>query len=329
MKTRNLLFILVAAVILLAGLALVSKRTDEVPEKQSIDLLLDWKMGSFYAPYLLADEEGYYSANGLKVTFTEGQGAETTAKLVGQGRYKIGTSNAAATAIAVDNGVPVVSVAMIEQDAVTAIFSLKKSNITEPSDLMGKTLGVRYYDISHKEYLAMMKAKGLDPANVKEVSIGWELQPLLTGQVDALYNYAYNMPVVLEQQGQEVNKILVKDNGVKGYGSNIIANKDFARDHSDVVKRFLAASKKGWRDALLDPEKAVATLKKRYPETDTKVALATLKAQLVWIGSPQEANNLFDQTTERWSDVLATYRSFEMIKSNLQSIDVYSNQYLQ
>lgn len=328
MKTRNIVFILIAVTALLVGLDFVSKSTNKVSEVQSIDLLLDWKMGSFYAPYLLASDEGYYSANGLNVTFTEGQGAETTAKLVGQGKYKLGTSNAAATAIAVDNGVPVVSVAMIEQDAVTAIFSLKRSDITEAKDLIGKTLGVRYYDISHKEYLAMMRAKGLDPTKVKEVSIGWELQPLLTGQVDALYNYAYNMPVVLEQQGQEVNKILVKDNGVRGYGSNIIANRGFAMDHSEVLKKFLDASRKGWRDALINPDKAIAALKKRYPETDTRVALATLKAQLTWLGASQESEKFFYQTTERWRDVLETYRSFEMIKNNLQPADVYSNQYL-
>ena len=313
MKSRKIVLLAIVAACFLAGFVFLSKRTHNVSDKQQIDFLLDWKMGSFYAPYLLADEEGYYLDNGLHVTFTEGQGAETTAKLVGQGKYKIGTSNAAATAIAIDNGVPVVSVAMIEQDAVTAIFSLKKSNITTPEDLMGKTLGVRYYDISHKEYLAMMKAKGLDATKVKEVSIGWELQPLLTGQVDALYNYAYNMPVVLEQQGQEVNKILVKDNGVKGYGSNIITNRDFARDHPDILKKFLDASKKGWHDALVNPDKAIAALKKRYPETDTKVALATLKAQLTWLGSSQEAEKLFYQTPERWGDVLKTYRSFEMI----------------
>ena len=329
MKTKNIAFLLIGLA-LIAGLIFGYRRWNAPRDnKQHVEFLLDWKMSPFYAPYLLADDQGFYAAEGLTVNITEGQGAETSAKLIGQGNYKLGTCNAAATAIAVDNNVPVLSVAMIEQDAVTAIFSLKKSNIREPADLIGKTLGVRYFDISHKEYLAMMKAKGLDPSKVKEVNVGFELQPLLTGQVDALYNYAYNMPVVLEQQGQPVNLILVKDNGVNGYGSNIIVNRDFAQANPDVVKRFLRASKKGWEATLANPDQAIAVLKKRYPETDTTIALANLKAQLQWLRGSSSSEKLFSQSDQRWQEVLTTYRALDMVKQNLSPGAVYSNNYIQ
>lgn len=325
MKQKPIIFVLLAIVIASFAIFALKKHNAPPAGTHTVEFLLDWKMTSFYAPYLLADEEGYYMAEGLSVKITEGQGAETTAKLVGQGTYQIGTCNAAATAIAIDNNVPVISIAMLEQDAVTDIFSLKKSNIRAPADLIGKTLGVRYYDISHKEYLAMMKAKGLDASKVKEVNVGWELQPLLTGQVDALYNYAYNMPVILKLQEQEVNEILVKDNGVKGYGSNLVANRGFAQSNGDVVKRFLHASRKAWEETMANPEKAVAVLKKRYPETDEKTALATLKEQIRWLG---DSKNLFSQSDERWNEVLQTYRSLDMVKKKLPTSDVFTDQYL-
>jgi len=326
MSRKRLLYVVAALVVLSLAAFLATRWKDAPRSAQSIEFLLDWKMGAFFSPYLLADADGYYAAEGLSVTFTEGQGAETSAKLIGQAKYKVGTSNAAATAIAIDHGIPVLSVAMIEQSAVTAIFSLKKTGIQVPADLIGKKLGVRYFDISHQEYLAMMKAQKLDPGKVKEVSVGFDLQPLLTGQVDALYNYAYAMPVVLREQGQEINIILVKDYGVNGYGSNIIANRSFAKNSSDALTRFLRASRKGWVAARATPEKAIDVLKSRYPETDAKLALANLKEQLKWLESSGDAS-LFSQTAERWNAVLDAYIALGLIKKRPQLSDVFSTAY--
>lgn len=291
---------------------------------KKISFLLDWKMTSFYSPYLLAEAKGYYKEEGLDVQILEGQGAETTAKLVGQNKYQLGSCNAAATAISVDHGIPVVSIAVLEQDAVTAIFSLEKSKIQTPKDLIGKILGVRYYDISHKEYIAMMNALNISTQQVKEVSVGWELQPLLTGQVDALYNYAYNMPIVLKLQGHSINTILVKDNGVNGYGSNLIANKEFARNNKDLIKGFIRASRRAWEDTIKNPEEAIAILKSKYPEINEKIALSTLKEQLLWLNNTK---GIFVQSKERWDNVLSTYRSLNMISNKIKSSDVFTNEY--
>ena len=125
-----------------------------------------------------------------------------------------------------------------------------------------------------------------------------------------------------------MNKILVKDNGVKGYGSNIIVNRDFAQSYSDVVKRFLRASRRGWELALTNPDKAVAVLKKRHPETDAKVALATLKEQLRWLHVDGGPSKIFTQSEGRWNEILATYQSLDMIKKIPQLSEVFSNQYL-
>ena len=62
-----------------------------------IEFLFDWKIVSVYSPYILASQEGFFKDNGLEVVFIEGQGAETSAKLIGEGKYSIGTCNAAAT----------------------------------------------------------------------------------------------------------------------------------------------------------------------------------------------------------------------------------------
>ena len=114
----------------------------KAPEK--IDFLLDWKAESYFAAYYVAQEKGFYKKENLSVNILAGKGAETTAKLVGTGKYPLGSCSAPATVIARSMGVPIISVAVLYQQSPSVIFSLKEKGIKEPKDLLGKTLGVRY-----------------------------------------------------------------------------------------------------------------------------------------------------------------------------------------
>ena len=325
MKDKKSLALFTGLALIIPLSLIIWTSCSKTPQKEHVDFLLDWKMAPPYAPYLLAKERGYYANEGIDVTFIEGQGAETSAKLIGQGKYTVGTCNAAATAIAVDNGIPILSVAIIDQAPVTAVFSLKASNITKPEDLIGKKLGVRYYDISHKEYLAMMKAAKVDSAKVTEIGVGFDLQPLLEKQVDALYNYAFNMPVQLKVSGYPINSILVKDYGVQGFGSNIIVNKDWANQNPDLLSRFIRATRKGWEDGIQQPQAAIDVLAKYYPETNTKVALAALTEEAKWV-QPGDAK-LLEQSVTRWQQALNGYHALGMIKHNLAPEDVFTTRF--
>lgn len=295
-----------------------------------LSFLFDWNLVASYAPFIYAKELGFYEEEGIDVSFIEGRGAETSAKLISDGRYVIGTCNAAATATAVENGLGVISIAVIETDAITSVFSLSKSNITEPKDLAGKIVGVRHYDISHKDYLAMLEANGIKSSDINEVGVGFELQPLLTGKVDALYNYAYNMPVQLRSQGHEINELLVRDWGVDAYGSNIIANIDFAATNPELVAKFLRATIRGFLAANDNPEAAISALRKMNPQLNLNASIASLQAMLLWV-IPEDANvsTLFNQSNQKWESALTTYNTVGIIKEKLDPEQVYTNNYLE
>jgi NitT/TauT family transport system substrate-binding protein len=329
MKSKVLVGAIIAAVVIAAVWFLVARPVQTTTNYDKVAFTFDWVIGGFYAPYILADEEGFYRDQNLAVSFEQGQGADTAAKLVDQGKYDVATGNAAATAIAIASGLHIRSVGTIDQDAVTDIFALKSTGIQKPADLVGKKLGVRYYDVSHSEYIAMMKAQGLDPSKVNEISIGFDPQPLLSGQIDAMYNYAYNIPVQLKLRGIDLSEILVKDYGVSGYGANIIAGDKFIASRPDVLRRFLLASAHGWDLARKNPEMAIAVLVKRYPEIDKSVALATFKAELQWLRpESSDVTAQFCQDKKRWNSTVATYVSVGLIKTPLNAADVFTNQFL-
>ena len=55
--------------------------------------------------------------------------------------------------------------------------------------------------------------------------------------------------------------------------TSIFASDDYLKNNAEVVKKFVAASLKGWSFAIDHPEQAVQDVKKVFP--DTKEALAT------------------------------------------------------
>lgn len=329
LNSRLILFAIVALIALGAWFVLRhgtpdSTRTDQVAFQ------FDWVIGGNYSPFILADEKGFYREEGIEVKFDQGKGAELATKLVNQGKYDLATSNAAAVAIARSNGLHIISVGMLEQDAITSVFALESSGIREPADILGRKIGVRYYDISHSEYLAMMRAQGLDPKEVQELSIGFDLQPLLAGEVDVMYNYAYNMPVRLREKGYEIVEFLVKDWGVIGYGSNIISSDTFAKEKPGLLKRFLRATAKGWTLAFMEPELAIDTLVKRFPEIDRETALNSFRAELPWLKQPSagSSTSMFCQSKGKWESALQTYLEVGLLKSTIVSDTVFTNEFL-
>jgi NitT/TauT family transport system substrate-binding protein len=61
------------------------------------------------------------------------------------------------------------------------------------------------------------------------------------------------------------------DHGLKLYGNAIIVNTDFASSNAKVVKSFLGAVGKGWKDAVSNPSSAIDALVKRNPAADKKL----------------------------------------------------------
>ena len=101
---------------------------------------------------------------------------------------------------------------------------------------------------------------------------------LLTGQVDAILGSIDAYQIQLEAQGAQLDNFRFADYGVPTVSTSIFASDSFIKDNPDVIKKFIAATLKGWAFALDNPEKAVKDLKTVFPEMNEKLAAAELAA---------------------------------------------------
>ncbi len=101
---------------------------------------------------------------------------------------------------------------------------------------------------------------------------------LMQGQVDAILGSMDAYQIQLEQLGAELDNYPFASHGVPTVSTSIFASNDFIAKNPDVLRRFVAASLKGWVFALDNPEKTIQHVKATFPEVNVTLAAAELKA---------------------------------------------------
>jgi NitT/TauT family transport system substrate-binding protein len=120
------------------------------------------------------------------------------------------------------------------------------------------------------------------------------------------------------------------DAGLNIYGNAILASKKILDTNPKAVRGFVAATAKGWRDAIANPAAAIAALKKRSSLVDDKLELAKLewliKNQLVTDES--KADGLGGVRADRFATSLTTVgAAFELAKVPAPG-EVFTAEYL-
>jgi NitT/TauT family transport system substrate-binding protein len=150
---------------------------------------------------------------------------------------------------------------------------------------------------------------------------------LLQGQVDAILGSMDAYQIQLEAQGAELDNYRFADYGVPTVSTSIFANNDYIKEHPDVVRKFIAASLKGWSFALDHPDKAIKDLKQVFPEMNEKVATAELAAigPLFCSGGAKYIGKAEDALWVKTQDLLSEVK---LLPAGQDPKSYYTNEYL-
>lgn len=231
---------------------------------REINVVLDWYPNALHAFLYDAMEKGYYEEEGLKVNVQFPANANDAMSLVAAGKSEIGLYYQQDVIMARANqGVPVKSIGAVVQSPLNIVLSLKEKGITEPDDLVGKTIGYAGTELSEALIKAIMEDAGADYSDVKMQNVDFDLMPAMTtGNVDATIGCLVNHEVPqMEKEGFEVNYFFPDDYGVPQYYEGVfLANDKLIESEPEVLAGFLRASAKGFQDMKDDPEGTLAIL---------------------------------------------------------------------
>jgi ABC-type nitrate/sulfonate/bicarbonate transport system substrate-binding protein len=326
---------------LIAGLAIVSLaltmgQASPAPpspagggELTPVRFRFDWISTVADTPVLVAKAQGFFEDAGLDVITTTGSGSTDSVTLTGAGQHDLAVANSLAAVVGVEQGIPVKSVGVLYQTDANGLLSLPTNPVNSPQELEGKRFGLQQGS-SLIMYQALLGATGIDRSKVIEVPIGFGVEPLLEQQIDAMINFGDGERILVQQQiGEDPVFLPLADYGVDPYGQTLIANSSFAEQRPEVVKAFLDAYARGLAWAIEHPDEATAILQEAYPDVDPEtLALELPIAISYWANDDTAANGLLHQDPARWQRTVELARDVDLIESDVNPEDVYTNDYL-
>jgi NitT/TauT family transport system substrate-binding protein len=297
---RRFLTIGVTALCLSLSSFAATAQTKANPVK--IKFALDWRFEGPSALFLLPLKKGYFEQEGLDVTIDAGAGSSSTVNRVASGAYDMGFADLGAMMEFIANNQATASgrmqaVYMVYEQAPLTVFSLKKSNINKPSDLVGKTLGAPIFDPTRKLFSLFTKANNIDGSKLTWKTMDPTLREamLVRGDVDAVSGFYFTSLINLNARGvkdEDISSMQFVDYGVKMYGNSILANQAFIESNPKAIAAFLRAFTRGAREVIADPDGAVKYVQDRDPLINVDIEKRRLKLAIdSAIGTPNVRAN--------------------------------------
>ena len=294
-----------------------------------ITFQLNWVAGGANAGFAAAVAEGFYKDAGLDVTLVQGNGSGNTAQLVANGRAQIAYADAVAVSQLIAKGAPMKVVSTIYQSNPNEVSALKKTGIKSIKDLTGRKVGVPSGSSQTTMLPLLLKANNLKESDVNLINMpATSMVPaLLQGQVDAILGSIDAYQIQLEAQGAQLDNYPFAENGVPTVSTSIFASDSYIKENPDVVRKFIAASLKGWSFALDNPGKAVKDLKTVFPEMNEKLATSELAAitLLFCTGGAKYIGKAEDAQWVKTQDLLAEVK---LLPAGQDPKSYYTNDYL-
>jgi putative hydroxymethylpyrimidine transport system substrate-binding protein len=271
MYSGRLRLLTLAALLVLTLAATLSCGGEEKGAPATVSLLLSPSPNSNHAGVYVAQQKGYFSEENLTVNVEISADREAAMRSVGAGTKDFVIGNMLRMLQLRDEDVPVMGIAAISQHALHGIIAPESAGIEKPLDLEGMRVGYTGIVFSEKFLNTMLVNDGLN--GVEDVNLViYETgltEALLDGQVDAILSDDWpRSQAIAENRGESVT--ILKFEGwslPEHYEHLLVTNDTNFKDREDMVRRFTRAVRRGYEDALADPQSAIDALQAGTTET--------------------------------------------------------------
>jgi NitT/TauT family transport system substrate-binding protein len=287
--TRHLVAIAILLPALLLGACAPDGTVGTASEGRSlraIRLVLGYQPDVQFAPFYVAQQEGFYADAGLEVTIDHAQ-APDVQRLVADGQAQFGVADATDVMIARTAAIPIRYASTLYQRFPVAIIGAAGGVPAEPADLAGMTIGTPgRFGSSWHALLALLDAGGLtaDDVTIREYPQFNQAEGLANGDVELITGFRNNEPLRLEGLGVETG-ILPVDDVTPLPGPGVIVGDELLDADPELVRAFVEATAAAQAAVIEDPDLGFAAAEEAVP------AIAE---------APEVARAVLDATIELW-----------------------------
>jgi NitT/TauT family transport system substrate-binding protein len=293
-----------------------------------ITLFLGYIPNVQFAPIYVAIERGYFRDAGIDLKIEHSFNETDGLTRIGTNALQFGLVSGEQVALARAQGAPVVYVFRWYQRFPVGVVVPAPSDITEPSQLMGRIIGVPgKFGASYVGFQALLNAVKLTEADLKEVkAIGFETAPVVcSGQVEASVVYVANEPEAIKKACFDVRVIHIAEYA-NIVSNGLVTNEQTIRESPDLVRGMNSALARGLADTITFPVQAMQ-ISTQFVEgltADDALQFTVLRNSIeLWKTDRYGLND-----PAAWQLTVDTLKAMGLLTTEIDVKSLYSNDFL-
>ena len=302
---------------------------EETDSLEDVTVILDYVANTNHTGMYVALDQGYYEEQGLNVNIVEPtEGATATLVAVGKGDFGISYQEDVTIALASEDPLPIRAIAALIQHNTSGFATYADKDITSVKDFEGKTYAGWGGPGESAVLNAVMTQAGADFSKLNIVTSDGAGFAALKDQVDIMWFFEAWDNVKCELADFPINYMPVRDldERLDYYTPVIIASEETLEQKPEMVRRFLAATEKGYLYAIENPEESAEILHKYTPDYDMEL-LSRSQAYLTdkYMEDSETWGTMKDSVWDNYTDFMVEYG---VIDKDIPAADCYTNEFL-
>jgi NitT/TauT family transport system substrate-binding protein len=331
--TRLNRFVLTAALMIGAVLPSAANAADPVR------LRLNWMYYGSHAPFALGKDKGYFRDAGIDLDIRSGNGSGSAHRLVANNDSQFSYGSCASMVNLAAKGAPLISVAVIDAMGTEAVIVRPDAGVSKLGDLKGKSILTTANAGVNTFFPLVLKNGGLAEGDVKITNVpdGALVSSYLQGaggSVGILGGLDDKPAEIKANGGAQPVTFAYSDFGVNQVGYCIVTNTETLKNNPDLVKRFVEATLKSYKEAEGNPDQAIAAMADivggTMAEDQGKAqARAVLDVTLgVLYSKANTDKKLGLHVASDWDDMLNLMKKYNDLQTDKPATAFYTNDYV-
>ena len=286
----------------------------------------NWYAQAEHGGFYQAVAEGIYQRHGLEVTIKMGGPQVNVYQLLLAGQADFAMGYDIATLNAVEQGLPLVTVAATFQADPAAMIA--HPDVKDLAELKTRTLLIG--QASETTFWPWLKAKyGFTDAQKRPYS--FSVQQFLVDRNIAQQGYATSEPYSIQKGGVNPKVFLLAANGYPPYAETIVTLAKTVKEKPDMIRRFVEASALGWKSYLANPSQGNALIKRDNPQIEDDLlafSVARMKDFGLVTGGEAAKQGILTMTDARWKQTFDFMAGAGLIRRDVDYRKAYTLEFV-